>query len=296
MPTVRAHAAQDGARAAYGARLDVFYGLQRREALAYSLYAATTTFLPSCVAAAVLFYGGSLVLCGRMSPGALVAFMLYQQSLSGAFSTMGDVFSALSAAVGAADKVIELMRREPALPPPGGLAPAALEGAVEFRGVKFSYPSRPGHTVLDGLWFSVRPGEVVALVGPSGGGKSSVIKLLQRFYDPDEGSVLIDGRPVACYDPKWLVRERPPQMFCLSVVVAVVAVAFGGGWRCVFHCDVRCSCLCVWVHLDDDTQASHLSSPENTLLLLRRTPSKPNQNSDATWRSSRKSPSCSPDR
>lgn len=67
MPTVRAHAAQDSARAAYSAKLDVFYVLQTREALAYSAYAATTTFLPSCVAAAVLFYGGTLVLCGHVS-------------------------------------------------------------------------------------------------------------------------------------------------------------------------------------------------------------------------------------
>lgn len=66
MPTVRAHAAQDGARAAYSAKLDVFYGLQTREAAAYSAYAATTTFLPSCVAAAVLYYGGTLVLSGQV--------------------------------------------------------------------------------------------------------------------------------------------------------------------------------------------------------------------------------------
>lgn len=222
MPTVRAHAAQDGARAAYAGRLAAFYALQKREALAYSFYAATTTFLPACVAAAVLFYGGTLVLAGAMSPGALVSFMLYQQSLSGAFSMMGDVFSALTAAVGAADKVIELMKRAPALPPAGSLRPPEFAGAVELRDVVFAYPSRPRHVVLAGLSFAARPGEVVALVGPSGGGKSSVIKLLQRYYDPLAGAVLLDGRPVAAYDPKWLRRHmalvsQEPVLFARSV-------------------------------------------------------------------------------
>ena len=84
-----------------------------KEAIAYSAYACIYTFLPSAVSAGVLFYGGTLVLEGKMSPGALVSFMLYQQSLSGAFQSMADVMSALSAAVGAADKVLELMHRKP---------------------------------------------------------------------------------------------------------------------------------------------------------------------------------------
>lgn len=84
-----------------------------KQAIAYSAYAFLFSFLPSAVSASVLFYGGTLVLGGKMSPGALVSFMLYQQSLSGAFQSMADVLSALTAAVGAADKVLELMHRKP---------------------------------------------------------------------------------------------------------------------------------------------------------------------------------------
>jgi hypothetical protein len=185
--TVMAHAAQDSAAAAYAAKLQSFYSIQKKEALAYSLYATTSVFLPNLVAAVVLFYGGSLVLsggqlwagcgslgwprcfaagcakldrrccglagaerralpqllssracppchnhldhpAGHMSPGALVSFMLYQQSLSSAFTMMGDVFSALAAAVGAADKVIELMNRRPEVCQPGSFVPQEFRG------------------------------------------------------------------------------------------------------------------------------------------------------------------------
>ncbi|KFM26191.1 ATP-binding cassette sub-family B member 9 [Auxenochlorella protothecoides] len=170
MTTVKAHAAEDSTRAAYAAKLARFYSLQLREAAAYALYMATNTFLGASVVAGVLFYGGRLVLAGSMSAGALVSFMLYQQSLSGAFQALGDVFSALAAAVGAADK----------------------------------------------------PGEVVALVGPSGGGKSSVVKLVERLYLPSAGAVKLDGLDVGAYDAKWLKRRvalvsQEPVLYARSV-------------------------------------------------------------------------------
>ena len=181
--------------------------MQRKEALAYAAYATTNTFLPNLVTATVLFYGGTLVLHNRMSAGALVAFMLYQQSLSSSFQLMGDVFSALSAAVGAADKVIELSQRRPALARSGTLIPPVFEGRIELNDVHFHYPARLNHKVLNGVTLRVNPGEVVALVGPSGGGKSSIVKLVERFYVPMQGSVLMDSRDIGLYDAKWLKRK-----------------------------------------------------------------------------------------
>eukprot|EP00878_Enallax_costatus_P014219 GHUV01014873.1.p1 GENE.GHUV01014873.1~~GHUV01014873.1.p1 ORF type:complete len:765 (+),score=113.02 GHUV01014873.1:294-2588(+) len=222
--TVRAHAAQDSAKASYAAKLHVFYLLMLKQAAAYTVYAATTTTLPSVVVAVVLYYGGWLVLKREMSAGSLVSFMLYQQNLSGAFSMMGDVFSALAAAVGAADKVIELIKRTPKETAPGDFIPESgtLQGALALENVVFSYPIRPTHKVLNGLSMSVNPGEVVALVGPSGGGKTTIIKLLQRFYLPISGQVLIDGRDIGIYDPKWLRRHvalvsQEPVLFARSI-------------------------------------------------------------------------------
>ncbi|GLI59706.1 hypothetical protein VaNZ11_001651, partial [Volvox africanus] len=207
MTTVKAHAIQDSAEAAYAAKLKDFYKLQLLEAGAYSLYAILNTFLPNLVTAVVLFYGGNLVLAGVMSRGALVSFMLYQQSLTSAFQLMGDVFSALTAAVGAADKVVELMKRQPAISSGGQLVLPSLEGRVEAQEVVFHYPARPEVQVLNGLSLMAHPGEVVALVGPSGGGKSSVIKLLERFYLPTSGRILIDGHDLGQFHPKWLRRQ-----------------------------------------------------------------------------------------
>lgn len=222
MATVKSHAAEGSTNAAYARKLEAFYSLQKREAAAYAAYMATSTFLSAAVVAGVLFYGGSLVLCGAMSAGALVSFMLYQQSLSAAFQALGDVFSALSAAVGAADKVIELMQRQPAVPAAGKLTPPEFGGQLELRDVNFSYPARPQSLVLRNFNLSIDPGEVVALVGPSGGGKSSVVKLLQRFYLPTTGRVLVDGRDVGVYDPGWLRRRmalvsQEPVLYARSV-------------------------------------------------------------------------------
>ncbi|KAF8073219.1 Abcb9 [Scenedesmus sp. PABB004] len=222
--TVRAHAAQGSAAASYADRLAVFYALMARQAGVYAVYAATTTFLPSLVVATVLYYGGCLVLGGEMSAGALVSFMLYQQSLSAAFSSMGDVFSALTAAVGAADKVVELIKRVPREPPPGAFVPPSgrLVGSLALQSVVFAYPIRPSTRVLNCLSLAVNPGEVVALVGPSGGGKSTIIKLLQRFYVPLSGAVLVDGLDVGAYEPRWLRRHvalvaQEPVLFARSV-------------------------------------------------------------------------------
>lgn len=220
--TMKAHAAETSASTAYGERLARFKALQLRESAAYALYSTISTFLPITVTVAVLYYGGNLVERGEMSAGNLVSFMLFQQSLSSAFQLMGDVFSALTAAVGAADKVIQLMFRQPQIPAAGSLVPEVFSGRMALETVVFSYPTRPDVRVLNGLSLAISPGEVVALVGPSGGGKSSVIKLLQRFYLPAGGAVTLDGRDVGDYDPRWLRRHvalvaQEPVLFARTI-------------------------------------------------------------------------------
>lgn len=220
---VKSHAAETSTRANYRQKLEDFYHIQLRQALAYSMYMVNNTFLSAAVVAGVLYYGGTLVLHNAMSAGSLVSFMLYQQSLSAAFQSLGDVFSALSAAVGAADKVIELINRKPEFVETGVEKPDRdLTGDIEFRNISFSYPARPNSMILENFSLKIRPGEIIALVGPSGGGKSSIVKLLERQYLPNSGSILIDGRDIGQYDKKWLKRRmalvgQEPVLFARSI-------------------------------------------------------------------------------
>ncbi len=124
-------------------------------------------------------------------------------------------------AVGASDRVFQLMDREP-LVSSGSQTPESLGGEVAFEGVRFAYPTRPDIDVLIDFDLVLRPGETVALVGPSGGGKSTVAALLSRFYDPDAGSIKLDGTAYVDLQPDWLRRQvgvvsQEPTLFAATV-------------------------------------------------------------------------------
>eukprot|EP00611_Tribonema_gayanum_P026313 TRINITY_DN6231_c0_g1_i4.p1 TRINITY_DN6231_c0_g1~~TRINITY_DN6231_c0_g1_i4.p1 ORF type:complete len:694 (-),score=150.70 TRINITY_DN6231_c0_g1_i4:355-2436(-) len=209
MTTVRSFAAEGRESAAYGARLHDYYALAIREAAAYGAYASTAALLPQLVTVLVLFYGGRMVLAGQLDGGSVVAFMLYLSSLSDGFNNMGAIFSSITQAVGAADKVFELIRREPQVRKPRGgaaLRPLECAGELTLEEVHFTYPARPTRPVLHGVNLVVRPGQVLALVGPSGGGKSSCVSLIENFYHPDQGRLLLDGTPVQDLDHRWYHR------------------------------------------------------------------------------------------
>ncbi|XP_069491390.1 antigen peptide transporter 1-like isoform X2 [Ambystoma mexicanum] len=107
-------------------------------------------------------------------------------------------------AVGASEKIFEYMNRTPQISPPGTLAPKTLHGHITFENVAFSYPSQPNIPVLKAVSFELRPGMVTALIGPSSAGKSSCVALLERFYEPQAGRILLDGTPLQEYDHRYL--------------------------------------------------------------------------------------------
>jgi ATP-binding cassette subfamily B protein len=179
----------------------------------------------------VLWIGAADVLSGAMSPGTLGQFLLYAVFAAGALGALSEVWGELSQAAGAAERLTELLDEEPQVRAP--VHPVALPepamGEIEFRDVSFAYPMRPDRAALDRLSFSVTPGETVAIVGPSGSGKSTLFSLLLRFYDPQEGAVLVDGVDVREADPQAVRRRMAivPQDVTIFAASAADNIAFG---------------------------------------------------------------------
>jgi ABC transporter fused permease/ATP-binding protein len=154
----------------------------------------------------VLWYGGREVVLDHLSVGDLTQFLLYLMLVAIGVGSLGSLWGDFMAGIGASKRVFEIIEREPAVLDVGNSLPQ-IRGHIEFKSVRFSYPSRPDIEVLKGIDLEIRPGQVVALVGSSGGGKTTVSSLLPRFYEPTSGAILLDGIPLGSLQPSWL-REH----------------------------------------------------------------------------------------
>jgi ATP-binding cassette, subfamily B, bacterial len=157
----------------------------------------------------ILWIGGHDVLAGRLTPGELSAFIFYSMIVAGAVGALSEIMGELARAAGATERLFDLLATVSVVQAPNDPLPLPEppQGAVIFESVVFHYPSRPVDAALNGLSFSVQPGETVAIVGPSGAGKTTVFQLMLRFYDPESGRICIDGVDVRLADP-MAVRGR----------------------------------------------------------------------------------------
>lgn len=171
-------------------------GLVRTKARA--VLTAIAIFLVMASIVFILWYGAHDVMTGAMSPGALVQFMLYAVFAGGAMGALSEVWGEVAQAAGAADRLTAFLDLSSHVKEKqdGKKFEGDVRGQVSFENVSFSYPTRQENVVLDGISFSVQPGEQVAIVGGSGAGKSTLFQLLLRFYDPGEGQILLDGVPI----------------------------------------------------------------------------------------------------
>jgi ATP-binding cassette subfamily B protein len=151
----------------------------------------------------VLWIGGRDVLAGRISAGELSAFVFYAVVVAGAVGAISEVIGDLQRAAGATERLIELLGAEPEIAAPAEPLPLPdpPRGALAFQEVVFHYPARPDRSALEGFDLEVAPGETLALVGPSGAGKTTVFQLLLRFYDPQAGAIALDGVDLRRADP-----------------------------------------------------------------------------------------------
>jgi len=172
----------------------------------------------------VIWQGAIDVSAGRMTGGTIAAFVLYGGLLAGAFGALSEVYGDLLRAAGAAERLSELRNAEPTIKAPAQPTPLPepARGMLEFKGVEFRYPTRQDVSALHEFSLAVRPNERLAVVGPSGSGKSTIFQLAQRFYDPQSGSVSIDGVDLKDADPAD-VRSRIAMVPQETVIFAASA-------------------------------------------------------------------------
>ena len=156
---------------------------------------------------AVMWYGASLVASGEMSVGDLVSFVLYTTFIGGSIAGLGDIYGQIQKAIGSSERVLEILDESAEASSGEDPTSAPVSGEIIFQNVKFQYPTRPEVDVLKDVNFRIDAGEKVALAGHSGAGKSTIIQLLLRLYQLNQGSILVDGKPLEKWNLKQLRRN-----------------------------------------------------------------------------------------
>ncbi len=222
--TVQAYAHEPHDRARFADRVESAFATALRRIGNRAWLVALAMFLTLGSVGVILWIGGHDVLAGRVTAGELSAFVFYAVLIAGAVGAISEVYGDLQRAAGATERLMGLLYAAPQVSAPAHpvAMPAARHGSIALEGVGFSYPSRPEPAALADISFRVAAGERVALVGPSGAGKTTVFQLLLRFYDPQQGRVLVDGIDARDADPGELRRRfalvpQEPVVFATSI-------------------------------------------------------------------------------
>ncbi len=201
---------QEGREAGrFGSAVESAFGTARRRIVIRSVMTAIVIALIFGSIVMIMWQGALDVQAGRLSGGDIAAFVLTGGLVAGAFGSLTEVYGDLLRAAGAAGRLGELLAETPGIAAPANpvALPEPAKGHVTFDRVNFRYPTRQDVAALNDFSLDIKPGETVAVVGPSGAGKSTLFQLIQRFYDPQEGEVRVDGIALPLADPAK-VRDR----------------------------------------------------------------------------------------
>ena len=223
--TVQSYTQENAERAAFSDHVEDAFGVAKRRIRQRAFLIATVIALIFTGIAAMLLVGGQNVISGAMSAGQLGAFVFYAIVVAGSVATISEVIGEVQRATGAAERLLELLAVKSLITAPETTTPIQnLKPAIALENLSFAYPSRPEQPALSELSLNIDQGQSIALVGSSGAGKSTIFELLQRFYDPQLGTIQFDGVDLKMLDPVEL-RKR-------IAVVAQQPSLFSGD---VFH-------------------------------------------------------------
>ncbi|KAI2608505.1 uncharacterized protein GGS25DRAFT_490562 [Hypoxylon fragiforme] len=191
----------------YNHQVRKVFDLGKKQSIYDAVYFSGTSWMGNMTIIALLWYGGSLVRDSVMTTGDLTMFVMYAFWAGGGLFGVANFYSELMKGVGAATRIFELQDRHAIISSTKGIKVRSAQGPIKFENVTFAYPTRPAVTIFNGLDFEIPSGSNVCIVGPSGGGKSTVSALLLRFYNPTSGTIKIDGVDITQMNAKSLRRR-----------------------------------------------------------------------------------------
>jgi len=227
--TVQSYTQENNEKATFSHHVESAFSIAQRRISQRAMLIAVVITLIFTAIAVMLWVGGNAVINGSMSGGQLGAFIFYAIIVASAVATISEVIGDLQRAAGAAERLFELLDVESLIAPPKNETTETLgniiqDPSIHFKGVTFHYPSRPNQAAINELELIIEPGQSLALVGPSGAGKSTVFELLQRFYDPNNGDIVLGNTNIRELAPQTLRQQ-------LAVVAQQPSLFSGDVWH-----------------------------------------------------------------
>uniref|UniRef100_A0A3P9HIC6 Mitochondrial potassium channel ATP-binding subunit n=1 Tax=Oryzias latipes TaxID=8090 RepID=A0A3P9HIC6_ORYLA len=204
--TVKAFAMEERELQLYAYEVDKSCEMNENLGNGIAIFQGLSNVALNCIVLGTIFAGGTLISNNELSPGDLMSFLVASQTVQRSLASISILFGQMVRGISSGARVFEYLSLQPSIPLCGGgrIPHHSLMGRVDFMNISFSYPTRPGHEVLKKFNLMLPPSKTIAIVGESGGGKSTVAALLERFYDPSSGVIMLDGLDIRTLDLSWL--------------------------------------------------------------------------------------------